>query len=411
MATTTTLPSTRNDQEKQLLAVRQEIEGGMLSLKNRIVEVLPKHVDFDRFKRSILVSVHETPALANCTVDSILIAAMHAAMWGLEVDTPLQLCHMIPFKGKAKLIIGYRGLIQLCDNTGELEVATARIVYEKEPFRVTFGIQPDIQHEYYLGPDRGQIRAGYAVIKLKSRSQSHIEVMSRDDLDEVKRTSPSATDPKSPWITSYGEMCRKTVLKRGFKYVPLSPSMRRLAEALTIDGRYEAGEDVTVDGLGLDPNKQIKNESRSGKLASEIKAKPVSGAPAPEPEPENPSGGEQPTDVPIPGDEPIEVQVETVKHGSQQAAQEGGQQEVGEKPMSDAAKRAAARTELVAASAKELNERLRQMVKRFPNQTAYIALVTRLVRAGELSGGDWARWTKSDYATVLVEGEAELAKL
>jgi recombination protein RecT len=68
------------------------------------------------------------------------------------------------------------------------------------------------------------------------------DIMVKSEVDKIRRRSRAADD--GPWVTDYEEMARKTVVKRLSKYLPLKPG-DKLAQAIEIDNRIEAGEDIT----------------------------------------------------------------------------------------------------------------------------------------------------------------------
>jgi recombinational DNA repair protein RecT len=62
----------------------------------------------------------------------------------------------------------------------------------------------------------------YMIARLKDGSVQ-TEVMTIEDVNRIRARSQSAND--GPWATDYTEMARKTVLKRGCKYLPMSAEM------------------------------------------------------------------------------------------------------------------------------------------------------------------------------------------
>ena len=98
----------------------------------------------------------------------------------------------------------------------------ARVVYAKDFFEIGFGSAQALIHRPYLGPDRGDIVAAYAIAELKD-SEDQIEVMTRAELDLVRMRSPSSND--GPWVSDFAEMARKTVLRRLCKYLPFATAV------------------------------------------------------------------------------------------------------------------------------------------------------------------------------------------
>lgn len=220
---------------------------GMLSspkMKQQMALAMPKHMTADRMMRIALTEVRKVPALGQCNIESFMGAIMQCAQLGLEPGSALGHAYLLPFgNGKAKdgksncqLIIGYRGMIDLSRRSGQIVSLTARTVHENDTFKYEFGLEETMQHIPADG-DRGKMTHVYAVAKLKGGGVQ-FDVMSRADVDKVRSTSKAGTN--GPWVTHFEEMAKKTVIRRLFKYLPVSIEIQ---QAVTLDERAEAGID------------------------------------------------------------------------------------------------------------------------------------------------------------------------
>ena len=79
----------------------------------------------------------------------------------------------------------------------------------------------------------------YAVAQLKGGGVQ-FEVMSRAEIEEVRKTSKAGQS--GPWSSHWEEMAKKTVIRRLFKYLPVSIEAVRAVEA---DEKADRGEVVT----------------------------------------------------------------------------------------------------------------------------------------------------------------------
>jgi recombination protein RecT len=233
------------------------------AVKAQIAMALPKHMTADRLARIALTEVRKNPKLAQCDQHSFLGAVMQCAQLGLEPGNALGHAYILPFDKRAKvdgrwqvvgtdatLIIGYRGMLDLARRSGQILSIEARAVYERDTFHVAFGLNPDLKHEpNWDAADRGELKFVYAVAKLKDGG-TQFEVMSRAQVEAVRDGSQGWQSAKryakdgqinSPWATHFDEMARKTVMRRLFKYLPISIE---LATAIYQDERGERGEDV-----------------------------------------------------------------------------------------------------------------------------------------------------------------------
>ena len=70
------------------------------AFKNQLAAALPKFLDTDHFVRSALTEFRMNPALAECSVTSVLGYFMQAAACGLEPASVLGQCYPVPFNNK-----------------------------------------------------------------------------------------------------------------------------------------------------------------------------------------------------------------------------------------------------------------------------------------------------------------------
>jgi recombination protein RecT len=201
----------------------------------------------DIFLRSVMMAMRQTPALVECTPQSIIISVAQACALGLPPNTPLGLSYLVPFKGQCQLIPGYKGLIRLAIQSGEVADIHPRVVYKDQPFKLMYGLHEDIIHEpteVDFADDK--IVGAYAVAQLHG-SKYKFDFMYKAEIDKIRARSQAAKADKSPWHTDYSEMAKKTVIKRLCKTLPLSEekeSHRRLGKAVQLQERDEMGIDA-----------------------------------------------------------------------------------------------------------------------------------------------------------------------
>ena len=141
-----------------------------------------------------------------------------------------------PTATKVQFLVGYRGLLDLARRSGSVQAVEARVVYEKDAFKYAFGLKPLLEHIPATEEDRGAVAFVYAVVHLRDGTPQW-DVMSRGEIEaHRKQYSRAATD--GPWITSWDEMAKKTVLRRVLKLCPASVELQR---AVALDERAEAG--------------------------------------------------------------------------------------------------------------------------------------------------------------------------
>lgn len=217
----------------------------LLLMKPAIKAALPKHVDPDRMARIALTAVRTNPKLAECSPESFLGAMLQAAQLGLEPNTPLQQCFLIPRwnsklgRNECSLQIGYQGFIQLAFNSGLVEDIYAYPVHAGDLFEYSLGLHRTLEHKPARGSQRtDELTDVYAVARLKGGSVTFVVL----DIEEVEQARRRSQSPDSgPWKTDYEAMALKTAVRRLQKWIPKSAEQARAA---TIDSAADREESV-----------------------------------------------------------------------------------------------------------------------------------------------------------------------
>lgn len=197
--------------------IRQHLESD--AFRDQVAMALPKHVTPERFVRVALTATNRNPKLLQCTQSSLFQCLLDLSSMGLEPDG--RRAHLIPFKDTCTLIIDYKGIVELAMRSGEVSAIHADKVCENDVFDYDKG--QILAHKIDFRIPRGAAYAYYAVVKLKDGTEK-VEVMTKEDVDAVRRRSRSANN--GPWVTDYDEMAKKTVFRRASKWIPLSPEIR-----------------------------------------------------------------------------------------------------------------------------------------------------------------------------------------
>lgn len=207
--------------------------------QSSIEAVAARHMNPARVTRILIACVSRTPALRNCTMDSIMRAALQAAELGLEPGSATGEAYLVPYGDQCTLIPGYRGLISLARRSGEVSTIMAYTVYQSDKFEFELGLHPKLVHvpDPTAARDADKITYAYCVIKLKDGGEL-FDVMTRGEVDRIKNRSRASKS--GPWVTDYAEMAKKTVTRRTLKYAPMSVEMSR---AIAMDEAFETGDD------------------------------------------------------------------------------------------------------------------------------------------------------------------------
>lgn len=182
--------------------------------------------------------------LAACTKSSFLAALITCAQFGLEPNTPLGQCYIIPYGDQATFQVGYQGLLELAYRTKEYKVIYVREVYKNDDFKVTYGLFENLEHiPNEEGPEDGELPTHiYAVYHLKNGGYG-FEVWSWNKIiKHAKRYSKGYAKKDSSWQTNPVSMAKKTVLIALLKYAPKSLEM---AQAMEMDNTTQADAVIT----------------------------------------------------------------------------------------------------------------------------------------------------------------------
>lgn len=217
------------------------------AFQKQMALAMPKSMTPDRLTRIVMTECRKTPELLKCSPESFYGAVLQCAALGLEPGSALGHCYLLPFgngrdeqnRKNAQLIIGYRGMIDLARRSGQIVSLQAYCVHEQDTFNYKLGLDPDIEHIPASVADRGKVTHVYAVAKLKGGGVQ-FEVMSRAEIEKARASSKSGNSV--PWSNHWDEMAKKTVIRRLFKYLPVSIEAVRAVE---IDEKTDRGEATT----------------------------------------------------------------------------------------------------------------------------------------------------------------------
>ncbi|RDI73334.1 rect: recombinase, phage RecT family [Gaiella occulta] len=187
----------------------------------KIVQALPDGVTPARFVRTTLTAIQQNPDVVKGTRQSLYNAVIRCAQDGLLPDG--REAALVVFRAKGTDVVQYLpmigGLRKIAAEYG-IKIETA-VVYERDKFEWELGFEPRVLHvPPALGEDRGEPIGAYAVATDKL-GRKYVEVMSRQEIEEVRKVSRAATSEYGPWVKWWAEMARKTVGRRLFKQLPL----------------------------------------------------------------------------------------------------------------------------------------------------------------------------------------------
>ena len=228
------------------------------------------------FMSSVISVANGNPQLRKAEPMSIIGAAMVAATMQLQVIPTLGQCYIIPYGSKAQFQVGYLGLLQLCQRSGQFKKILAAPVHEGEY------ISGDEFDEDYVF-DRKQRKSDKVIgYMAKFELLNGFTKVAYWDIDKVKAHATKFSQAfragfNSPWKSDFDAMAQKTVLKSILKFAPKSIEMQNAVtfDQSVINTNTSDVQDLDIDAFApeyVDNIESEKKENIAAKAAEAAKA-------------------------------------------------------------------------------------------------------------------------------------------
>lgn len=182
---------------------------------------LPAHVTVEKFTRVAQTAILSNPDLMRADRASLFGSITKLAQDGLLPDG--REAALVMFGQKVQAMPMIAGVLKKIRQSGEVSKISAQVVYENDHFVVAYGFDEDVTHNPPpLDKPRGKPIGAYATAVLKDGSRL-LEVMSFEEIEKVRSVSRSGKG--GPWAQWWGEMARKTVMRRLSKRLPMSSDL------------------------------------------------------------------------------------------------------------------------------------------------------------------------------------------
>lgn len=206
----------------------------MSQKKDLISQALPKHITADRLVGMFTLVIKNNPELLSCSQLSLISAMVQTAQLGLMPGN-IAHCYYVPYNNRKKdgsvvkevqFILGYKGLIELVNRSGNAAILSAECVYENDQFEYVLGLNPKLEHKP-AKTMRGEIIGCYAIAKNILVNEKLFIYLPKSEIDKVRSASKSGQSDYSPWAKWYEAMAIKTAIKRLCKLLPLSVDIQK----------------------------------------------------------------------------------------------------------------------------------------------------------------------------------------
>jgi recombination protein RecT len=193
------------------------------AMREQIKAAMPNIMTADRMVRLAMTAVR-SGKLAECNPDTVLAAFIIAAQLGLEPNTPLGECYLIPYAGSCTFQIGYKGLLQLAYRSGKYKRILADHIYETDEYEIVSGLYPSMTHKKKF-PEVGSPHIYYAAYELMDGG-THFVAWGKGRIEKHRDQYAQGNSPA--WKKSFDSMAKKTVLIDLLRYAPKSIELQKM---------------------------------------------------------------------------------------------------------------------------------------------------------------------------------------
>lgn len=225
------------------------------------------------FMSSVISVANGNPQLRNAEPMSIIGAAMVAATMQLQVIPTLGQCYIIPYGKKAQFQVGYLGLLQLCQRSGQFKKILAAPVHEGE---YVSGDEFDEEYVFDKKQKKSDKVIGYMA---KFELLNGFTKVAYWDIDKVKAHATKFSQAfragfNSPWKSDFDAMAQKTVLKSILKFAPKSIEMQNAVtfDQSVINTNTSDVQDLDIDAFAPEYVDNIESEKKENLAAMAAEA-------------------------------------------------------------------------------------------------------------------------------------------
>lgn len=255
------------------------------------------------YVNSVLIAVASNTTLQSCSQVSILESALRAATLRLSVDPSTGQAHLVPFKGKCTLVLGYKGIYHMAVRTGWYRYINLDKVYAGE--EVAYDRKSGLYQVNGYPTDKTVV-IGYMLnfASLKGFEKNFYMTWA-ECMEHGRKYSKNFSSPDSVWQKDPDAMVRKTVIRMGLlKWGYLDPADVQNLKEMDADADQDVvdGEAKEVSDRGVSVETETKPQMTAAPEVSFSEEEPEQ----PPEEPETPSEDDGIPDIfrskPVPED-------------------------------------------------------------------------------------------------------------
>ena len=231
-------------------------DGLNTSLENQVA-ALPKEFNKQRFVQNCMTVLQDGQAdFSKCDPKSVVRTLIKGAFLGLDFFNGE--CYAIAYGGNVAFQTDYKGEIKLCKkySSNPIKDIYAKVVREGDLFEEVIENGNQSINFKPIPFNNGEIVGAFAICLYKDGSMIY-DTMSKEEIEHTRKTFSKQASGKA-WTNSYGEMCKKTVLRRLCKLIDLNFDTEEAMQA------FEDGSAFDVKG------KETKEPEKAVDIMAEI---------------------------------------------------------------------------------------------------------------------------------------------
>lgn len=225
------------EKKNYLVAIHEGLDANL----EKQVAALPKNFNKQRFLQNCMTVLQDGRAdFSSCEPKSVVRTLLKGAFLGLDFFNGE--CYAIPYKGNVTFQTDYKGEIKLAKlySSNPIQDIYAKVVREGDEFeehiengRQTVSFKPKTFND-------GEIIGAFAVCLYKDGGMIY-DTMSKAEIDHTRNVFSKAANSQA-WKESYGEMAKKTVLRRLCKLIDLNFDTAEAMQAFEDGSAFDVKE-------------------------------------------------------------------------------------------------------------------------------------------------------------------------
>lgn len=274
----------------------EQIQSNLMKTMTEKKDAMPPGFNQQRFAlncvtviRDMMKDSRKRENLMTVDINSIVLCMIKGAYLGLDFLNGE--CYVIPYKGEMKFQTDYKGEIKVCKRfSGDpIKDIYAKVVREGDEYNE--GVEKGVQVLNFkpVPFSNKQIIGAFAVVVYADGTIKY-DSMSKEEIEHTKTTYSKAANSQA-WRDSFGEMCKKTVIRRLSKLVDLNLDKVEMIKAYEEGSGFEfedspgktrrqpaqlPGTDTVVDAFATGaPQKTIEQKPEPTVTPQDLKREPA----------------------------------------------------------------------------------------------------------------------------------------